>query len=81
MSDKSDNKESQNNEAFRLSQTQLRILTEIRNNPNTTKMELADKLNVGKTTIDNGFSVLKKYGFIEQVSLRNNTPFSELCAC
>ena len=50
-----------------LSQTQLRILTEFRNDPNVTKPKLADKIEVGKTTIDKGISVLKKYGYIERV--------------
>lgn len=67
MSDKLNNREIQNNEVFCLNQTQLRILAEIRNNSNVTKAGLAEKLNVGKTTIDNGVSILKKYGFIERV--------------
>lgn len=62
MSDKVEESE----KTFRLNRTQLRILAEIRNNPNITKTELADKLSVGKTTIDNGFSTLKKYGFVER---------------
>lgn len=43
-----------------LTQTQLRILTELRNNSNITKSKLMDKVNVGKITIDKGIAVLKK---------------------
>ena len=50
-----------------LTRTQLRMLTEIRNNPNITKAKLAESLDVGKTTIDNGIAALKKYGYIERV--------------
>lgn len=50
-----------------LTQTQIRILLEIRNNPNITKPKLAAQIGVGKTTIDNGISALKKYGFIERI--------------
>ena len=52
---------------YKLTHTQGRILAEFRNNPNITKLGLADKVGVGKTTIDNGISVLKKYGFVERV--------------
>lgn len=50
-----------------LSETQNKILTEIRNNPNITKARLVEILSVGKTTIDKGMSVLKKKGYIERV--------------
>lgn len=50
-----------------LTRTQLRMLTEIRNNPNITKAKLAESLDVGKTTIDNGIAALKKYGYLERV--------------
>ena len=50
-----------------MTQTQTRILTEIRNNPNITKPKLAVRIGVGKTTIDNGIAALKKYGFIERI--------------
>ncbi len=52
-------------EAF-LNHTQARILAEIRNNPNITKSRLAEILKLGKTTIDKGIAVLKKYGYIER---------------
>ena len=44
-----------------------RILAEIRNNPNITKQHLAETLKLGKTTIDKGIAVLKKYGYIERI--------------
>lgn len=50
-----------------LNHTQARILAEIRNNPNITKPRLAEILKLGKTTIDKGIAVLKKYGYIERV--------------
>lgn len=50
-----------------LSKTQVRILAEIRNNPNITKTHIMKKLGVGKTTVDKGISVLKKSGYIERV--------------
>ena len=50
-----------------LTQTQASILTEIRNDPDITKPELAEKLKLGKTTVDKGIAVLKQRGFIERV--------------
>lgn len=50
-----------------LTKTQVRILAEIRNNPNITKARIMEKLEVGKTTVDTGISVLKKFGYIERV--------------
>lgn len=50
-----------------LNHTQTCILAEIRNNPNITKPRLAEMLKFGKTTIDNGIAVLKKYGYIERI--------------
>ena len=50
-----------------LNHTQARILAEIRNNPNITKPRLAERLKLGKTTIDKGIAVLKKYGYIERI--------------
>ncbi|MCD8084528.1 MAG: MarR family transcriptional regulator, partial [Clostridiales bacterium] len=50
-----------------LTKTQVRILAEIRNNPNITKARIMEKLKVGKTTVDTGISALKKLGYIERV--------------
>ena len=47
--------------------TPEKILLEIRNNPNITQPQLAEVLDLGKTSIQNGISFLKKKGFIERV--------------
>lgn len=49
-----------------LNNTQIKVLSEIRNNPNVTKPELEKLVGVGKTTIDNAISVLKKKNIIER---------------
>lgn len=49
-----------------LNNTQASVLKEIRNNPNITKPRIAERLGLGKTTIDNAITVLKKYGYIER---------------
>ncbi len=67
VGNKTGDKVDDNGKSNRLSQTQIRMLSEIRNNPNITKPELAILLNVGKTTVDNGITALKKYGYIERV--------------
>lgn len=55
-----------------LNKTQVRILAELRNNPNITKVLLMKRLNLGKTSIDNGLSTLKKYGYVERVGSRKS---------
>lgn len=67
MGDKMGDKPGDKNKKSPLTQTQTRILMEIRNNPNITKPRLAVQIGVGKTTIDNGIAALKKYGFIERI--------------
>ena len=67
MGDKSNDKVNDKNTESILNHTQARILAEIRNNPNITKPRLAEILKFGKTTIDKGITVLKKYGYIERV--------------
>lgn len=66
MGDKRGDKVGNKNLERFLNNTQAHILTEIRNNPNVTKSHLAEILRLGKTTIDNGISVLKKHGYIER---------------
>lgn len=51
----------------RLSETQRKMLAEIRNNPNVTKRQLQSLLGVGKTTVDNGIAALKRAGLIQRV--------------
>lgn len=50
-----------------LNDFQTKALAEIRNNPNITKPQLMIVCNLGKTSIDNIVSVLKKKGYIERV--------------
>ena len=47
--------------------SQMRILDQIRNNPQITKPQIAEALGLGKTTVDNGIAALKKKGFIKRV--------------
>lgn len=47
--------------------SQVKVLAEIRNNPNITKSELMIKCSLSKTSIDNIISFLKKDGFIERI--------------
>ena len=47
--------------------SQIKVLAEIRNNPNITKPELMIKCFLSKTSIDNIISFLKKSGFIERI--------------
>lgn len=50
-----------------LNNSQVRVLAEIRNNPNITKEQLMIVCNLGKTSIDNIISTLKSKGYIERV--------------
>ena len=52
-----------------LNTTQIKVLTEIRNNVNITKPQLAILCNLGKTSIDNAISKLKKLGYIKRTEL------------
>lgn len=54
------------NEFDNLNKTQTKVLNEMRNNPNITKAQLAQKLNLGKTSIDKAISVLKKCNYIRR---------------
>ena len=47
--------------------SQIKVLAEIRNNPNITKNELMIKCSLGKTSIDNIVSYLKKASLIERI--------------
>ena len=67
LGDKSNDKVNDKNPESLLNHTQSRILAEIRNNPNITKPRLVEILKLGKTTIDKGIAVLKKYRYIERV--------------
>ena len=47
--------------------SQIKVLAEIRNNPNITKPELMVKCDLGKTLIDNIISFLRKNNVIERI--------------
>jgi len=70
VGNKEGNKKGNKTGEFVLNHTQVRILTEIRNNPNITKAYLMKTLKLGKTSIDNGLAILKKYGYVERVGSR-----------
>ena len=50
-----------------LSISQIKVLAEIRNNPNITKPQLMIKCEVGKTSIDNIIRILKDKGYIKRI--------------
>lgn len=50
-----------------LNDSQIRVLAEIRNNPNITKPQLMIVCDLGKTSIDNIIAVLKEKGYIERI--------------
>ena len=58
---------SNNPAAEGINQTQSLILAQIRNNPNITRLQLAEAVGVGKTTIDKGIATLKCKGYIERI--------------
>ncbi len=66
MEDKKNNNTIEAEEAS-LNKTQGHILAEIKNDPHITKAQIKENLEVGKTTVDNGISTLKKLGYIERV--------------
>ena len=49
-----------------LNNTQIKVLSEIKNNPNVTKPELEKLVGVGKTSIDNAISALKEKNIIKR---------------
>ena len=55
-----------------LNNSEIKVLAEIRNNPNVTKPRLEVLCNLGKTSIDNCISLLKKKKYIERVGARKN---------
>ena len=55
-----------------LSDTQAKILENIRDNPNITKSQIQLSLSKGKTTVDNSLTCLKNNGYIECVGSRKN---------
>lgn len=49
-----------------LNSSQIKVLAEIKNNPNITKPQLSTLCNLGKTSIDNNISKLKLLGYIKR---------------
>ena len=49
-----------------LNKSQIRVLAEIRNNPNITKSQLMIKCDLGKTSIDKNIKVLKDKHYIKR---------------
>lgn len=52
--------------------SQIKVLAEIRNNPNITKPQLMVKCNIGKTSIDNIIKILKNKGYIKRIGAYKN---------
>ena len=52
--------------------SQIKVLAEIRNNPNITKPQLMVMCNLGKTSIDNIIKILKNKGYIKGVGANKN---------
>ncbi len=50
-----------------LNETQTKIITEIRNNPNITKSKLGDLLHLSLSTIEKNISYLKSINYIERI--------------
>ena len=61
----------------KLNNTQTKIYSEIQNNPNITKPQIAQLVGVGKTTVDNAIAVLKQKGYIKRSGSRK-TGFWEI---
>ena len=57
--------------------SQIKVLAEIRNNPNITKSQLMIKCGLGKTSIDNIIRVLKDKGYIKRIG-SNKTGYWEV---
>ena len=60
----------------KMNNSQIKVLAEIRNNPNITKQQLMLVCELGKTSIDNIIATLKKLGYIERVG-SNKTGYWE----
>lgn len=50
-----------------LNSSQIKVLAEIRNNPNARKQQLSKECNLRKTSIDNIIRKLKELGFIKRI--------------
>lgn len=55
-----------------LNKSQIKILAEIRNNPNITIPQLAVVCDLGLTTVDRNISKLKEMEYIERIGANKN---------
>lgn len=55
-----------------LNSSQIKVLAEIRNNPNVRKQQLSKECNLRKTSIDNIIRKLKELGFIKRIGSNKN---------
>ena len=55
-----------------LNNRRKRIISEMQNNPNITKRELAEMMGISETAIDNNISILKKNNYIKRVGSNKN---------
>lgn len=55
-----------------LNKSQIKILAEIRNNPNITIPQLAAVCDLGLTTVDRNLSKLKEMEYIERIGAKKN---------
>lgn len=67
VGDKTGDKIGDKNKVNVISNTQARVLSEIRNNPNITIPQVARNQTLAKSTVDKTIAVLKKAGIIERV--------------
>ena len=77
VGDKMGDKVGDKSKSNALSISQIKVLAEIRNNPNITKPQLMIKCELGKTSIDNIIRILKDKGYIKRVG-SNKTGYWEI---
>ena len=67
VGDKVGNKVGNKSKTVRLNTTQIKVLSEIRDNPNVTAQQLMNIIGLGKTAIQNNVSYLRKNGYIDRI--------------
>lgn len=55
-----------------LNSTRVKILSEMRHNPNITKMELTAIIGISDTAIDNNIRYLRNNGYIKRIGKNKN---------
>ena len=66
------NKEENNNEEIRLNLSQIKVFTEIRNNPKITIAQLAKTCEISDTVVDRILKLLKSYNIIQREGANKN---------